>query len=127
MLRTVAFNSIVLVTAFLGLALISGCGGADAEVEEVNVTIANLSDAAMDPESFRDFFVDGAVPDDKQRQRYRGLFYEMDAPKISGDSAVTNVRIINAEGEMLTEKEWSFAKVEGEWKNHRRAAALMVL
>ena len=97
--------------------MIIGCGDSDpTDAEEVNVTIANLSDAAVDPESFQSFFVGGSAPDESKRRRYREYFYEMDPPKISGDTATAMVRIINVKGEVLDEKEWAFSKVDTQWK-----------
>jgi hypothetical protein len=110
------FHLFVAVTA-LHLPLIIGCGDpAPTDAEEVNFTIANLSDAAVDTESFQSFFVDGSAPDESKRRRYRKHFYEMDSPKISGNSATTMVRIMNATGEVLGEKEWAFSKVDAQWK-----------
>jgi hypothetical protein len=107
---------LVVVTA-VHLTTIIGCGDLDPTcAEQVNVTIANLSDAALDPQSFQSFFVEGSAPDESQRARYRDYFYEMDTPDISGNSATAIVRIMNAAGEVLDEKEWAFSKVDTQWK-----------
>lgn len=110
------FQLFVAVTA-IQFATIIGCGDPDTtDAEQVNVTIANLSDAALDPDSFQSFFVDGSAPGESQRHRYREYFYEMDPPDISGKSATTIVRVMNAAGEVLDEKEWVFSKVGTLWK-----------
>ena len=110
------FQLVVAVTAILYTTII-GCGDpGPTDAERVNVTIANLSEAALDSESFQSFFVDGSAPDESQRHRYREYFYEMDPPDISGNSATTIVRMMNASGEVLDEQEWVFSKVDTQWK-----------
>ncbi len=86
------FQLFVAITA-IQFATIIGCGDPDTtDAEQVNVTIANLSDAALDPDSFQSFFVDGSAPGESQRHRYREYFYEMDPPDISGNSATRRVK-----------------------------------
>jgi hypothetical protein len=99
------------------LTVVIGCGDPVAiEAEEMNITIANLADAAADRESFRSFFVDGAAPGESQRHRYRDYYYAMKPLEISGDSATVTVRITDANGQVLGEKEWGFSKVGTRWK-----------
>lgn len=105
------------VATAVGMVSITGCGApASTDVEQVNVTIANLSDAALDPESFQSFFVAGSAPDESQRHRYREYFYEMDPPDISGDSATAVVHMVDAAGEVEGAKVWVFSKVDTQWK-----------
>ena len=99
------------------LTAIMGCGeSVPNDADELNVTIANLSDAAADPDSFQSFFVDGSAPDKSKRHRYRDYFYEMSPPEISGDRATAVVRIMNSTGKVLDEKTWTFSKVGKQWK-----------
>lgn len=119
MFRSVAtdrFRVLMAVTAVLLIAFL-GCGDVGpTDEQQVNITIANLSDAALDPGSFTSFFVAGSVPDESLRHRYRELFYEIDPPVISGNSATAMVRMTNVAGEIIAEKEWTFSKVDTEWK-----------
>lgn len=111
-----SFHLFAAVTAF-HFATVVGCGDpAPTDAEQVNVVIANLSEAALDRESFESFFVAGSAPRESQRRRYREYFYEMDSPTVSGSSATASVRILNAAGEVLDEREWSFSTVDGRWK-----------
>lgn len=93
-----------------------GCNSKPSNEEQVNVALANLSDAALDPEAFQLFFVDGMAPDDSERPRYREYFYEMGSPAVSGNSATAGVRITNAAGEVVAETTWDFSKVDEQWK-----------
>ena len=111
-----SFRLFALVTA-LHVVMMIGCGGSEpTDAEQVNVAIANLSEAALDRESFESFFAAGLAPRESERSRYRQYFYEMDPPKVSGDSATANVRILDPDGDLIAEKEWSFSKVGDLWK-----------
>lgn len=99
------------------LSTIIGCGAPEStDTEQVHAAIANLSDAARDPESFSSFFVEGSAPDESQRHRYREYYYEMETPVITGSSATAVVRMQDSTGEVLDQKEWSFSKVDAQWK-----------
>jgi hypothetical protein len=99
------------------LATIAGCGDkGPSDTEQLNAAIANLSEAALDRESFESFFVTGSAPQDSTRHRYREYFYEMGSSEVAGNSATASIRIVNAAGESIDEQEWSFSKVDGKWK-----------
>ncbi len=110
-------------TMVLLLAVAQGCGG-EAERTEPKLTeeqkvcaAADMSDMVGDPEDFRSLFVDGAVPDDSQKRRYKGRSFGASDPKISGNSATMTVVIRDVNTwEVLGEVEWTAEKVGDRWK-----------
>lgn len=111
-----SFHLLATLTA-LHFVTITGCRDTSpTDAEQVNDAIANLSEAALDRESFESFFIVGSAPQDSLRHRYREYFYEMESFQVAGDSATASIRMVNAAGEVIDEKEWSFSKVDGKWK-----------
>ena len=115
-LRFLFFHALAAVVA-LHAAMTIGCGDSGpTDSDQVNVAIANLSEAALERESFESFFVAGSAPGESERPRYRGYFYEMDPPKVTGDTATARVRILDADGDLVGEKDWLFSRVDDQWK-----------
>ena len=69
----------------------------------------------MDPDAFQEFFVAGAAPE-SDRDRYRNYFYEMDPATIADGTATATVRILDPDGDVVDEQQWSFTKVDADWK-----------
>lgn len=103
--------------AMVDLVAMMGCGeSVPKDADELNITIANLSDAAADPDAFQSFFVDGSAPNKSKRHRYRDYFYEMSPPEISGNAATAFVRIVDSTGKIVDTKTWTFSRVGTKWK-----------
>ncbi len=101
-------------------AIIVGCGDpGPTDIEQVMSTISDLSDAARDDEFFRSLFVDGTAPVDAERVLYSKYIFNMDEPTVTGETAKVNVKVTNAEGDVLGTKEWVFLFDAGQWKIQR--------
>ena len=78
--------------------------------------VADMSDMIGDPEDFKSLFVEGAVPDDAQRMRYKGHVFAASDPAISGNTATMTVTIRKTSTfEVVGETEWTAEKVGERW------------
>ena len=102
------------------ILLSGGCGGDEqqqplTEKQEV-CAAADMSDMIGDPEDFKSLFVEGAVPDDAQRMRYKGHVFAASDPAISGNTATMTVTIRKTSTfEVVGETEWTAEKVGERW------------
>lgn len=116
----------LLVWATAVLLLAGGCGGGGGipktapDEQKIRGLIPAVRESAETAARFKTVFVEGAVPGEAERQRYRKYAYEIKPPvKFSGDEATVTVAVRNVAGkgqESLGETEWTAVRSGSEWK-----------
>jgi len=99
-----------------------GCGKsapeAGGDVDTIQKLVQSLPDRASNPKVFKDFFVDGSAPSDKDRPSFSK--YQLKSggrPTVSGDTATMNVVFYDdTAGKDVGTTTWTFAKQGDKWK-----------
>jgi len=116
------FRCVSLIALLFASLVVLGCGGAPAARNPDEVAICTLpsvvSEEAAHEKAFKERFVDGAAPSDKDRLRIPTYAVtNNNKPIITGDTATLQVYFGDrTTNDKVGETTWTFEKQGGKWK-----------
>lgn len=85
--------------------------------DKMTDAVYRIADDAQNAERFKKLFVDGAVPDEKQRPQYaKAMFTVLETTPAGETQAELKVRVTDFAGQTKGEIQWTVVNDHGSWK-----------
>jgi hypothetical protein len=123
--RTTQLRFALVLSALVPLCVLAGCSGGSknpatgpqADLGKVAVLVTNIGDYAKSLSMLKKLFVDDNKLTEEDRKKYYDASIIRDKPpRIENDTAIIPVKIKDASGNIIAEREWTAVKVGEEWK-----------